>query len=461
MVVSSALIFVLTGIAGLTAGDEKAQAATTTTTVIPYQDTGWKYDDVATGADDGFQASSFDDSGWSTGQAAFGSVDPPTCAVNDPTLVHTNWDLNTDMLIRRHFTAPPGTTSLHLDGTVDNNADIYLNGALLGHVDSGNCVTGAINLDIPVGDLTSDNVLAIRGTDIGVADYLDVQLTAIQDVTLPTPLPDLDGGTFIGFWHTNAGFEECTNAFNVIRPNGQRFSLTAKHCIDGNDPNFDQRTNEQVAALQPMNITTDNVGGGTSLTNTLRIATAMDCAPPSSPITPPSTAPIVVGTQLSPGGNCILPSDNPMPTNGDMIAFKPDSPTTVSAQVQTKQGVLPVLDSETIKQVDKKGDELCHWGAGSARNLKTPEHCGSLKSATADSAGMYFFKAKGVGGDSGGPVYVYKYNKKGKAVGVYAVGMVLSAGQVCNRIGTCHDEIGFVPLSTILAQLGVTLATNA
>jgi hypothetical protein len=47
------------------------------------------------------------------------------------------------MLIRRHFTAPPGTTSLHLDGTVDNNADVYLNGTLLGHVGSGNCATVA------------------------------------------------------------------------------------------------------------------------------------------------------------------------------------------------------------------------------------------------------------------------------------------------------------------------------
>ncbi len=183
IIASSALIFALTGVANIASGNEKAQAATTTT-VIPYQDTGWKYDDVATGAGDGFQAPSFDDSSWPTGQAAFGSVDPPTCANNDPALVHTNWDLNTDMLIRRHFTAPPGTTSLHLDGTVDNNADVYLNGTLLGHVDSGNCATGAIDLDIPASDLTSDNVLAIRGTDLGVADYLDVQLTATQNNTM-------------------------------------------------------------------------------------------------------------------------------------------------------------------------------------------------------------------------------------------------------------------------------------
>jgi hypothetical protein len=134
----------------MASGNEKAQAATTTT-VIPYQDTGWKYDEVATGAGGGFQAQSFDDSSWPTGQAAFGSVDPPTYANNDPALAHTNWDLNTDMLIRQHFAAPPETTSLHLDGTVDNNADVCLNGTLLGHVDSGNSQLGlSISTSRPV-----------------------------------------------------------------------------------------------------------------------------------------------------------------------------------------------------------------------------------------------------------------------------------------------------------------------
>jgi hypothetical protein len=75
--------------------------------------TGWKYQQVNHGADDGFQSASFDDSTWATGQAAFGSVNPPSCTFNDPSLVHTNWDLNTDMLIRRHFKVPEGVTSLH------------------------------------------------------------------------------------------------------------------------------------------------------------------------------------------------------------------------------------------------------------------------------------------------------------------------------------------------------------
>lgn len=204
------------------------------------------------------------------------------------------------------------------------------------------------------------------------------------------PLPNLDGGTSVGFWHTSDAFEECTTAFNVSRPNSQRFALTAKHCIDGNDRNFDQRTNVQVAAHQPMTITTDNLNGPTSLTNTLRIATGMDCTPPSSPIVPASPAPIVVGTQTSPGGYCVLPSDNPKPRIGDLVAFKPDAPTTVSAAVQTKHGVLPVLGVETMAPVARNGDTACHYGAGSARNLGIgkAEHCGELPRPARDGAGL-------------------------------------------------------------------------
>jgi hypothetical protein len=172
-----------------------ANAAAATATVIAYQSTGWKYQQVDHGGVDGFQSPSFDDSGWATGQAAFGSVDPPSCTFNDPSLVHTNWDVNTDMLIRRHFTAPAGTTSLHLEGTVDNNADIYLNGVLLQHVDSGFCATGAIDVDIPASDLTGDNVLAIRGVDEGVADYLDVQLTAFTQFNEPPAFTSYPAGT--------------------------------------------------------------------------------------------------------------------------------------------------------------------------------------------------------------------------------------------------------------------------
>jgi len=168
----------------VTAVGPEDSAKADSSVVIAYQSSGWRYEQVAHGDNDGFQAASYDDSAWPTGTAAFGSIDPPTCSWNDPSQVHTNWDLNTDMLVRRHFSAPAGMTSMHLDGTIDNSADIYLNGVLLQHVDSGNCQAGAIDIDIPASRLAADNILAVRGIDTGVADYLDMQLTA---TTAPAP----------------------------------------------------------------------------------------------------------------------------------------------------------------------------------------------------------------------------------------------------------------------------------
>ena len=278
-----------------------------------------------------------------------------------------------------------------------------------------------------------------------------------------TPLSNLDGGTYIGLFFppSPGGADECTTSFNVKDSTGRRFALTAKHCIDGS-PNGDQTTNVLVGPQQPMTITNDHTSGGsTTLLNTLRIATGVNCTPPSSPILPASPAPIVVGK--APGGDCILPSDNPRPQDGDMVALLPDSPTTVSGLVHTGHGLLPVIREETVREAYNNGDILCHIGAGSARHLKQAEHCGFLDSNKADQYGEYYFNAKGIPGDSGGPVYVYKY-KKGKRVGVFAVGMTQSAGQVgrfCDSLHICTDKVGFVPLHTVLTQLGVALIQTA
>ncbi len=146
--------------------------------IIPYLATGWKSLDVATGADAGFEAPGYDDSSWASSQAGFGTTDG-TCSWNNPASVNTAWAPNTDILVRHHFTVPAGSGDLHLVGTVDNDADIYVNGIELGTVSSGFCAAGAIDIKVPAADLNaSDNVLAIRGTDEGQATYLDVQLSA-------------------------------------------------------------------------------------------------------------------------------------------------------------------------------------------------------------------------------------------------------------------------------------------
>jgi hypothetical protein len=99
-----------------------------------------------------------------------------------------------------------------------------------------------------------------------------------------------------------------------------------------------------------------------------------------------------------------------------------------------------------------KGDTLCHYGAGSANSSTKPEHCGELVSPVANGNGYYSIITPDYGGDSGGPVYVYK-RENGKAVGVYAVGMALVRAQYC--LGHCVTTTQFIPISDVLADLGL------
>src|SRR5215472_16005341 len=80
-----------------------ASIDTPPTSIIPYQSTGWKYEEVAQGDNPGFQNPSYDDSSWASGQAGFGTTDG-VCPWNNTSSVHTNWDPNTDILLRKHFT---------------------------------------------------------------------------------------------------------------------------------------------------------------------------------------------------------------------------------------------------------------------------------------------------------------------------------------------------------------------
>ena len=154
-----------------------ATADTVGNIVFDYESAGWKYLDTTPGASAGFQDPAFDDSGWAIGQAGFGTVDG-TCSWNNADQVHTQWTPLTDMLVRRHFSVPTGATTLHLSGSIDNTASIYLNGTLVATASSGFCDAGAISLDIPATGLPADSVLAIRASDDGSATYLDVQMTA-------------------------------------------------------------------------------------------------------------------------------------------------------------------------------------------------------------------------------------------------------------------------------------------
>lgn len=152
-------------------------------TVLDYNSTDWKYRQVPPAADvPRFYEPSFDDSGWSSGQEGFGTTNG-ICAWNNSANVKTSWALNTDILVRHWVHIPRGARLVRIQGTIDNDAQVYFNGRLVQTVKSGGCVADAINVVVPVRGLERCNLLAIRGHDYGVGTYLNVKVSYVR----PTP----------------------------------------------------------------------------------------------------------------------------------------------------------------------------------------------------------------------------------------------------------------------------------
>lgn len=256
------------------------------------------------------------------------------------------------------------------------------------------------------------------GGNDGNTDVYLVGKNLTVSQTRPT-LPKLDGGTFIAVHYAAPGTGVvCTTAFGTTDDRtGVRLMMSAKHCIDGNHDDDDQKTNDNVAAVQPMNINT--------VDDYWRISSALNCSPPGS-------------------AWCVLPS-SPQPVTGDMFAFKPDS-AVPTGRVQTLRGVLPVFGQKSYKNVS---GEVCHYGNGSLVQYSVPEQCGQLSGT---SGGLPLLKAKTYHGDSGGPVYQYAHQNG--QLGVYAIGMTV-ANANCSGSGkkeVCRLQ-QFVPIETALGLL--------
>ncbi|GGK99462.1 hypothetical protein GCM10012284_37360 [Mangrovihabitans endophyticus] len=143
-------------------------------TAVGYGSDGWSYQQVTRGGEAGFEQSGYAPAAfWATGRAAFGTTGG-ACSWNNADRVHTGWGADSDMLLRRSFRVPAGVRTVRITGTVDNNADVYVNGALVQHVENGNCVADGIAVDAPV---VSDNLLAVRAADTGTETFVDLQVT--------------------------------------------------------------------------------------------------------------------------------------------------------------------------------------------------------------------------------------------------------------------------------------------
>ncbi|MEV7801618.1 hypothetical protein AB0O28_01565 [Microbispora sp. NPDC088329] len=159
---------------------QAANARSYVVTALDYNSTGWTYRQVpATTQVPGFAERGFDDSAWPAGQAGFGTTNG-TCSWNNAASVKTPWAVNTDILARHWLHLPRDAQAVRIQGTVDNDAQVYFNGHLVQSVKSGACAAGAIDVVVSAADLDCCNLLAVRGHDAGVAAYLNLRVTYVK-----------------------------------------------------------------------------------------------------------------------------------------------------------------------------------------------------------------------------------------------------------------------------------------
>ncbi|MGH2555238.1 MAG: hypothetical protein ACRDHO_05925 [Actinomycetota bacterium] len=136
-----------------------------------YGSCGWRYKQVAHGGDPGFESGP-EPPGFASGCAAFASDVPHNC----PLPHQTNWDVETDMLLRRSVRVPVGTTDVTVGVAIDNDFFAYWDGNQIGSgVHDGCAEPDSFVFGAP--PTPGEYLLAVRGIDRGGETHLDVRLT--------------------------------------------------------------------------------------------------------------------------------------------------------------------------------------------------------------------------------------------------------------------------------------------
>ena len=188
-----ATLLLVVGLAVTSGAAEAVQTA-----LVPYLSgvapgtTGYRFRVVPFGGSAGFEQPGFNDSDFAVGNAAFGTGG--FCPLDST--IRTPWPLNDDILLRKHFVVPFGTTpgSVRVAVAIDNDVQVFVNGRDVsgGLLSSENCaVRDRFVFIVPDSALNfgADNVLAVRGRDRGGLSYLDVEVRA--DVVPVTQLTNV------------------------------------------------------------------------------------------------------------------------------------------------------------------------------------------------------------------------------------------------------------------------------
>jgi len=181
------VVFGITLLSTLSAPQNAFAGSSVETTIIPYLDTNYKFKVVNSGDLPGFEQPSFDDSSFSTGDAGFGTQ-TLFCTLNNPVDAKTPWPINTDILLRKNFNLPAGSTNLRVFAAIDNEIQVFVNGADIsgGLISHENCpardsfVFTAFNSDL----IEGENLLSVRARDTGIVSYVDVRVVVDVDPNL-------------------------------------------------------------------------------------------------------------------------------------------------------------------------------------------------------------------------------------------------------------------------------------
>ena len=172
------VMFALSTVGALRSAADAPKSAPTI--VVPYGASEYKYQVVPVDDGIGFERPDFDDSAFPVGDAGFGSREG-YCELNNPGDVRTEWPVETDLLVRKTFELPVGTTDVVVYVAVDNDVQVFINGydisdGLQTHEECPSL--DSFTFAVPDSLLqVGTNLLAVRARDRGGLAYLDLEVT--------------------------------------------------------------------------------------------------------------------------------------------------------------------------------------------------------------------------------------------------------------------------------------------
>jgi len=188
------VVFSITSLSVLSAPQNAFAGSSVETTIIPYLDTNYKFKVVNFGDLAGFEQPTFDDSSFSTGDAGFGTVNA-ICSLTNSVNTKTVWPLNTDILLRKNFDLPAGSTNLRIFVAIDNDIQVFVNGVDVsgGLIIHEGCPTrDSFVFTAPDNILNEgENLLSVRAHDRGSVSYVDVRVVVDVGADVTPPVFDL------------------------------------------------------------------------------------------------------------------------------------------------------------------------------------------------------------------------------------------------------------------------------